>query len=224
MAAKYPYVSGSGGLVQATNHFRKSFPPEVTAATLKKLGIASNNESFVINILRFINLLDEKGQKTSDANSVFSQHNDEEFQLGLAKLIENAYDDLFLLYGDSTWDLPSDKLISFFRNTDKTSAVVGQRQASAFQALAGLSGHGMTPTQKATVTSRRAEKKSPAKIKSVDARQKKDGDSQVADTKVKSGKDMGLTVRIEINLPAVADQATYDRIFRSIRANLLNEE
>jgi hypothetical protein len=29
-------------------------------------------------------------------------------------------------------------------------------------------------------------------------------------------------VRIEINLPADGDQETYDRIFKSIRENLLN--
>ena len=33
---------------------------------------------------------------------------------------------------------------------------------------------------------------------------------------------MALTVRVEINLPAGGDQETYDRIFKSIRENLLN--
>jgi hypothetical protein len=33
---------------------------------------------------------------------------------------------------------------------------------------------------------------------------------------------LGLTVRIEINLPAQGDQKTYDTIFKSIRENLLN--
>jgi hypothetical protein len=33
---------------------------------------------------------------------------------------------------------------------------------------------------------------------------------------------VALTVRIEINLPASGDQETYDRIFKSIRENLLN--
>ena len=32
----------------------------------------------------------------------------------------------------------------------------------------------------------------------------------------------GLTVRIEINLPASGDQDTYDKIFKSIRSNLIN--
>lgn len=36
-------------------------------------------------------------------------------------------------------------------------------------------------------------------------------------------KDMALTVRIEINLPANGSKETYDNIFKSIRANLINE-
>ena len=72
MAEKHPYMSGSGGLVQAVNHLRKSFPGEVSAETLKKLGIAPNNETYVINILRFIGVIDAEGKKTTKAASVFS--------------------------------------------------------------------------------------------------------------------------------------------------------
>jgi hypothetical protein len=36
------------------------------------------------------------------------------------------------------------------------------------------------------------------------------------------GNNVGLTVRIEINLPAGGDKETYDTIFKSIRENLLN--
>jgi hypothetical protein len=32
---------------------------------------------------------------------------------------------------------------------------------------------------------------------------------------------VGLTVRIEINVPVASDQITYDMIFKSIRENLL---
>jgi len=72
VAEKHPYMSGSGGLVQAVNHLRKSFPGEVSAETLKKLGIAPNNETYVINILRFIGVIDAEGKKTTKAASVFS--------------------------------------------------------------------------------------------------------------------------------------------------------
>jgi hypothetical protein len=37
-----------------------------------------------------------------------------------------------------------------------------------------------------------------------------------------SERTFGLTVRIEINLPSSGDQDTYDKIFKSIRENLIN--
>jgi hypothetical protein len=39
-----------------------------------------------------------------------------------------------------------------------------------------------------------------------------------------AGTRFGLTVRIEVNLPAEGEQQTYDRIFRSIRKNLIDGE
>ena len=63
MAESHPYVSGAGNVVQAVTHLRKSFPSIVKADTFKKLGIASNNESYVINTLRFIGVLDADGKK-----------------------------------------------------------------------------------------------------------------------------------------------------------------
>lgn len=224
MAEKHPYMSGSGGLVQAVSHLRKAFPAQVTAETLKKLAIAPNNETYVLNILRFIKVLDDEGKKTSDAISVFTKHVDAEFQKGFAEMVETAYSDLFTLHGEAAWTLPSDKLISYFRSTDQTSAVVGQRQAGTFQALAGLSGHGEAPTAKATTPARRAEKKAakPAAAKKVAATPPSAVDRQVT-TPPPAGT-VGLTVRIEINLPMAPDQETYDRIFKSIRENLLNGE
>lgn len=228
MADKHPYMSGSGGLVQAVTHLRKSFPAQVTAETLKKLGIASNNESFVLNILRFVGVLDADGKKNAKAATVFNQHDDAAFQAGFAELVASAYSDLFTLHGEQAWTLPTDKLISYFRNTDHTSALVGQRQASTFQALSALAGRSdnaprvaakskaadrqqvKAPVKRATVTPPPAQKvPAPAPT-----------DSAQKQTQGASG--MALTVRVEINLPAGGDQETYDRIFRSIRENLLN--
>ena len=45
---------------------------------------------------------------------------------------------------------------------------------------------------------------------------------QPTEASISSADKVGLTVRIEINLPAVDDQDTYDKIFKSIRENLLN--
>lgn len=231
MATKHPYTSGSAGLNQAVAHLRRSFPAQVTAETLKKLGIAPNNETYVLNTLRFINVLDAEGKKNEAAASVFNKHDDSEFQVAFSKLVQTAYADLFSLHGDSAWSLSTDKLISYFRNTDHTSAIVGQRQATAFQALAALGGNIDASSRPATAKAKKADSPAPKASKSKAASKASTPSAQAVGPSAnalvpsKPGSNssgMALTVRVEINLPAGGDQDTYDRIFKSIRENLLN--
>jgi len=224
MADKHPYMSGSSGLVQAVNHLRRSFPTQVTAETLKKLGIAPNNETYVINILRFIKVIDDEGRKAAKAGSVFTKHDDADFQKGFAEMVEEAYSDLFSLHSKDAWSLPIDRLISYFRETDRTSAIVGQRQAGTFQALAGLSGYGEAPVPKPVSPVRRGEKKR-RDAESLKKAEPQSGLGGVGrDRPHELPRNFGLSVRIEINLPVAPDQETYDRIFKSIRENLLSAE
>jgi hypothetical protein len=222
MADKHPYTSGSGGLVQAVNQLRKAFPAQVSAETLRKLGIAPNNETYVINILRYIGVIDADGKKTNEAGPIFSKHEDSEFQKAFADLVKSSYSDLFDLHGNEAWSLPSDKLISFFRGTDQTSAIVGQRQAGTFQTLAGLAGQMEIPSVKPAPNQKKVAPKSISGGKSKEAKVLK-SDGTLGKIEPPNGnRDLGLTVRIEINLPVAADQETYDRIFKSIRENLIN--
>jgi len=216
LAERHPYAPGPGGISSAIAQFRKSFPATVNAETLKQLGIATKNESYVINVLRFIGAIDKEGKQTEKALTVFSHHNDADFQKGFEELVKTAYSDLFSLHKDAAWGLSTDKLIAFFRSKDKTTDLVGQRQATTFQLLAGFAGHG-------TATAPSAAKPSTAKPKAVKPKSEK---STTATSQAQMGngstRDFGLTVRIEVNLPVAGDQETYDRIFRSIRENLLN--
>lgn len=239
MADKHPYTSGAGGLVAAVAQLRKIFPSKVTADTFKKLGIAPNNETYIINILRFLEIVDAEGNKNAKAASVLVQHDEAEFQKGFAELVESAYKALFELLGADAWVAPIDKLISFFRNSDHTSDIVGRRQATTFQTLATISGKldGQLPK---TISAKPKRADGPAKKKPTKAGSQKPPfivDSSAAHHSPgtvtgagpglgsagnsRSG-DMALTVRIEINLPAGGDKETYDNIFKSIRENLLN--
>lgn len=225
MASKHPYISSGGPLVQAVTQFRKSFPATVDASVLKKLGIASNNESYLINILRFLNLIDDDGKKTDVAAKAFVAHKEEDFQKAFAPLVKASYKDLFELHKEDAWGLDEEALITYFRQTDQTTEIVGKRQALTFKALAGLSGKRelsmpKSSKQKSTQsqTSKKQDKKTGAKL--VKPAQKPPQESEAVNMQ---GKDagFGLTVRVEINLPADGSQATYDRIFKSIRENLI---
>lgn len=151
----HPYTSsGPGGIVLAVNQFRRQFPAVVSVDTLKKLGIASGSESRVLNVLKFIGILDEEGKKVGNVGTVFSQHDDSKFQEGFSSLVKKAYGELFNLHGDAAWTLSNGQLISFFRSADQTSALVGQRQTITFQALAGLSGKAVIPSARSTTGSK----------------------------------------------------------------------
>lgn len=223
MAERHPYSPGPGGISAAITQFRKSFPTTVNADTLKQLGIAPKNESYVINVMRFIGAIDKEGKQTSEAVTVFSHHSDADFKKDFEKLVKNAYSDLFALHKDAAWSLDADKLIAFFRSKDRTTDLVGRLQASTFQLLAGFAGHGAAPAPPAPKTAGKKPKPDKSKgakpaPRNVKPEQGSDGGGDGGGDK----RDIGLTVRIEVNLPPAGDQETYDRIFRSIRENLLN--
>ena len=223
MADSHPYISGAGNIAQMITQLRKSFPKTVTSDTVKKLGLASNNESYVINALQFIGLLGDDGSQTEAAKKVFNHHKDDDFSKSFAELIEQAYSELFELHSQNSWSLENDDLITFFRQNDQTSDAIGRRQAATFKVLAALSGHAELP---ATKSKSNSSPKTTAPKKNVTPVKKPPPSSTTVDLNSKytsgAGRDIGLTVRVEINLPADGSKETYDNIFKSIKENLLN--
>jgi hypothetical protein len=228
MATNYPYISGSGPVVKVVQHLRRSFPPTLDADVLKKLGLAPRNESYLLNIVRFLGLIDAEGKKVEAAAKVFLIHEDVSFQKEFEPIVKKAYRELFQLHGDDAWKLSVNQLITFFRQSDGSSAVVGQRQAMTFRGVAAICGHGEMP----------APKDSTARVSVAPARSdgtaKKEKKQVVVSAPVPAlspavhqaapirDPQVGLTVRIEINLPADGSQEVYDNIFQSIRKNLID--
>lgn len=226
MAERHPYTSGSGHIAQTITQLRKAFPAIVNADTLKKFEIAPNNETYVLNILKFLKIIDAEGKKNTTVAPLFHK-NDDEFEPGLAKLVRDAYAQVFETYGQDAWDTPTTKLIAFFRTHDDTSEVVGTRQAATFRALAKLAGKVSGSADLAVPKPKIATKTKPASKKSASsvAAPAPAVHTPAAVPAAGNGQQptgMALTVRVEINLPPGGDQATYDAIFKSIRENLLN--
>lgn len=227
--ASHPYISGAGNIAQMIGYLRKNFPASVTSETVKKFNLASNNESYVINALQFIGVLDGEGKRTNEGHEIFVL-GDNEFPKAFESLIRRSYSDLFELRGEDAWSLNKSELTSYFRTTDKTSEAIGGRQASVFIMFRGLAGHEQALDKTPANGSAKPTKTSPTtKVKAASAKKPMmtevtsltlpNGDHPVSDGR----KEMALTVRIEINLPANGSQETYDSIFKSIRANLINE-
>lgn len=218
--ASHPYISGAGNITQMIGFLRKNFPATVTSDTVKKLGLAPKNESYVINALQFLGLIDEEGKRVESGHEVMTIHDENEFQSAFASIIQHAYSDLFEIRGDAAWTLSKDQLISYFRSADKTSDIIGSRQAGVFIALRELAGH-ISEAEKASVKSKATTPVKPKQRARAEKRNLNESTRQAKEPIQKSNKsDMALTVRIEINLPAEGTQETYDAIFKSIKENL----
>lgn len=220
----YPYANSVPGLKATIQQLRSVFPGTVNADTLKKWSVAPNNETYVLNVLRFLSVVDEQGKKRPDAAKVFLKHDDAEFYAAFAELVEDAYGQLFESWGEQAWSLDRSKLIGFFRAEDDSSALVGERQARTFQALSELAGksEGTPERVPAARKTRAGEKGTPVARVQPDRepagsrkRRLAPAAEQPNDSRV------GLTVRIEINLPVADSQDVYDRIFKSLRENLI---
>ena len=223
--ATHPYISGAGNVAQMVTQLRKSFPSTISSETVKRLGLAPNNESYVISVLQFVGVIDSEGKRTPEAAKAFSHHKDEDFAEQFGALVQKAYSSLFELHGNDAWNLDSDELITFFRQSDQTSATIGGRQAATFKVLAGLAGHGDVPESKPkkltkAVAAPKAAKANGAKKVQPPA-QPDPLPSAGAHQNHNEGTGFGLTVRVEINLPADGTKETYDNIFKSIKENLL---
>lgn len=226
LATSYPYAS-AGPLAKAFVQFRQSFPAVVNASTLKKFSIAPNNESYIISVLRFLGFIDDEGNRL-DENVSYFYETDESFKSGLELTLRDAYKPLFDDFGEAALDKSKDDLIPWFRATDKSSQLVGGRQAATFTALTGLAGHGEAPvppsgggnSPQSTSPKSRSRKKQEPKEKDNPSTTSEGpaGTSQI----IKAEPRLGLTVRVEVNLPAGGDESTYDAIFKSIRKNLID--
>ncbi len=202
---------------------RKNFPAAVTSETVKKFSLAPNNESYVINALQFIGVIDDEGKRTKAGHDIFVL-GDDTFPAAFGNLVRSAYNDLFDMRGDDAWTLSRQDLIAYFRTTDKTSDAIGGRQAGVFQMFRALAGYEKVDQKSVSKLAQKSKSKTKALPQKRTTRPAITPPVEIAKPDGKDNKkDMALTVRIEINVPANGSQETYDNIFKSIRANLINE-
>lgn len=233
MANTYPYISGPGALVKTIEQFRKSFPAIVDAAYFKRMQLAPGNESYLINIIRFLGLIDDSGARVDGAANAF-YGTEEHFKAGFSDLVSKAYAPVFTELGPDAWTANRDRLSHWFRMVDKTTDLIGGRQASTFLTLAGLTGNGAPAESRAPskAPTKASGKSTTKKSLASDSGSRRDGQQQDSGSGSGTGGNdsagggsdnggpIGLSVRIEINVPVGATRDEYDAMFASIRKHL----
>jgi len=219
--AQYPYAQPIAGLDQIISHLRKTPLKTLDAGILKKLAIAPSNESYIMNTVRALGIVDTEGKTVDKVMEVFLKP-DDDFETGFASLVEAAYKGLFNLHDEDAWKQEKKTLISFFRQEDKSSELIGSRQAETFIRLAGISGKRELV---ASTRSANATRQPRVKMQSQEAADTKSAPTSVTLPSNSTKEDaLALSVKIEVNLPPTSDQAVYDAIFKSIRKQLIDRE
>lgn len=224
--ATYPMAKTTGSLDLLITHLRtRKFPAKLEAKTLQNLSIAPKNESYVLNTLKFISIIDKDGAGVPTAKEFFVLP-DDQFQLRFAELVQKAYDALFALHGDSAWTLNMDKLIAFFRQEDQSTAITGKYQAVTFSKLSEIAGkRGTTAaTGKKAVApkERNGKSKEGAASKTSKLTSNLEGEGKPSTASQEShsnGSELTLAIKIEMVLPTTDKKEVYDALFQSIKEN-----
>lgn len=190
--ATHPYISGAGNIAQMIAYLRKNFPATVTSETVKKFSLAPNNESYVINALQFIGVIDQDGKRTEKGHDVFVLA-DDQFPAAFEALLRDAYKDIFDLRGDDAWTMTKPQLTAYFRTADKTSEAIGARQAGVFIVFRNLAGHEQPADSVAT---KGAPKLKPSKAKATPTAKPKQAQ-------------MAASKRLQLRSAAVRHDATW---------------
>jgi len=217
---KHPYISGPKNIGLIINQLRSSFPSKVTVETIKKFRIAPKNERYLIHALKFTKIIDSDGAPVSQNKNIFFCQNETDFQTGFAEIIKEAYSELYDKYSENMWALTDSDLIQFFREADHTTDKVGKRQAGVFKAFSALSGKielstkGTKPSPRDASKPRRTTSPARRAAEKVEQSTKPSSNSIV--------EHLGMSIKIDVNLPSEASKETYDHIFKSIREHLID--
>ncbi|MBS0410720.1 MAG: DUF5343 domain-containing protein [Proteobacteria bacterium] len=131
--ANYPYTQVPGKLKQLLDKIRSvGVPAKVSVQWLKTLGFTSSNDSTMIPVLKFIELIDQSGAPTQ----IWSQFRGGNSKSVLGDAIRKGYAELYSVYPDAHTRSQTE-----VENVFKTSSTAGQqaitKTVSTFKALVG---------------------------------------------------------------------------------------
>ncbi len=221
----YPSIAGANNIINIIKQLRNNFPPNIDVKTIKKYEIAPKAEKPIVNMLIFLKLIDENGKPIPKNANVFLKDGTD-FQLGFAKIIQDAYDKLFELYGDTTWNSNDKILLAFFREEVGGALGSAQYRVKTFKVLAELAGKRdarSKPTMHVKSSAPTKINKPKQDTPKINAPKSAPIITPTEKLQLTPSGNFALSVRIEVNLPSDGTKETYDNIFKSIRENLINE-
>ena len=209
MGVANAYLTQVKNLNQILAAVREAQAPErFTHKFFVDLGFKSTNDRLIITVFKALGFIDEFGVPRQ---RYFDYLDDEKYKQVLADGIREAYTDLFKVNNkaherDQNW--VKNKLKTLTQGS-KSDGVLS-KMAMTFVALCKVADFSSSPPSVEKKTIPPPQEELPI-----------EADKAKTDHHVKGGRGFGLAYNINIELPAVRDQAVYDAIFKSLKDNLL---
>lgn len=117
----YPYLADNSKIVSFLNLVCvKNVPKKVTNRYILSLGFLSSNDRLLINLAKFLGLIDAKGIPTDLYNEIYTS---KKYSFVLAKCITSAYKSIYLK-DKSAHHLTEDILLNLFQQESTQSNLV----------------------------------------------------------------------------------------------------
>ncbi len=206
MDADVPYMPSIKNLPAILDSIQNAGAPDAFGLDfLQDLGYTSSNDRSVIKVLKYLGLLDASG-KPQAAYREFMDHT--KAKSVLAGRLCHAYDDLFRADKEAQ-SRTTEKLKGWFKTKTGVGDAVATKMASTFRALAAYADFTDVPA---------VEPKLEAELPKEETTEEEEPKRETP----LPNQSLGLTFRVEVNLPDTTNVDTYRAIFRALREELLS--
>lgn len=211
--ATLPLVLNNGNIDKFLKHIQTAkVPSKLDYGYLEQAGFKGKNDRLLVAFMKVLGFTDNVGvplqrwhdhRHTAQAPSVRAQ------------AIEEAWSGYFAMYSDAH-SRPDDDFKNWARGADpKASEVTVNRSLVTFKTVVKLADFSATASNSSGGSS--ASTTAPGTVVSGQA-------TAVSAGGVRLGTVGGITINIELQIPATADAKFFDQFFSSMRKNLIDDE
>ncbi|SRR6266566_3499851 len=197
----FPYLTKTSAIKDFLEKIHETgVPAKIDQTYLPTIGFTSSNDRPLIPLFKFLGFLDKTGKPTELYQKYRAKKDASKI---LAKAIKDAYSGLFTTYPDAS-KRDVEALSDYFRTTTGKGTAVVKAVVSTFKALcenADFSTHGEIVEEE--------------KVEEVVTKKK------TGRTSISIGESPTITINIQLQLPVTESDTFYDKLFASLRKNLL---
>ena len=206
---KIPYAHNDGNLKKFLTEKlpEANIPQKVNKKYFETLGYTSSNDRPIIGVLKFLGIIDSSGNPTQ----VYRDLRDStKAKKVLGEQIRKSYTELYSVYPDAH-NRDDEAIANVLRSNSDASKATIAMTVRTFKTLSELADFSNENYEASTSNSIPDDNHTPSISKRIDAGLS--GDSAIV-----------LNVNIQLTLPETTNYEIYDKLFESLRKNLLDRK